>query len=89
MGRHWDEFKDRVGEKSVGFGMILTDLVVLVILATLMIAADQGRERIVEHIGKGNLFTQITLIVVEIILDVSAIIVVFGWLKKEIEELFQ
>jgi hypothetical protein len=58
--------------------MILIDLVILALLAGFMILADLGRDWIFQHLGKGNLFTQVTRIVVEIILDLSAITVVLG-----------
>lgn len=88
MGKHWDDFKDRVGRKSVGVGMIIIDLVILLLLAGLMIMADMGRDWIFQHLGKGNLFTQVTLITVEIVLDLSAVAVVGGWLWNEIKETF-
>jgi hypothetical protein len=88
MGKHWDDFKDRVGGKSVGVGMILIDLVIFVLLAGLVILADMSRDWIFQHLGKGNLFTQLTLITIEIILDLSAIVVVLGWLWTELKELF-
>jgi hypothetical protein len=88
MGKYWDEFKDRVGNKSVGVGMIIIDLVILLLLAGCMILADLGREWIFAHIGIGNLFTRITLVVVEILLDLSAVAVVGSWLWEEIKRIF-
>ncbi len=89
MGKHWDDFKDRVSSKSVGVGMIIIDLVFLLVLAGCMILTDLGREWIFEHIGVGNLFTRITLVTVEILLDLSALAVVGSWLWEEIKRIFQ
>jgi len=89
MGKHWDEFKDRLGSKLVGVGMILLDLVILLALAGAMILADLGREWLISHIGKGNLFTQITLVVAEILFDLSALATVLGWLWEEIKRIFK
>lgn len=89
MGKYWDEFKDRVGSKSVGVGMIIIDLVILLVLAGAMVLTDLGREWIFEHIGVGNLFTRITLVTAEILLDLSALAVVGSWLWEEIRRLFK
>jgi hypothetical protein len=55
MGKYWDQFKDRLGRKSVGAGMIFIDLFFLVILAVFMISADLARDWIFKHLGEGNL----------------------------------
>ncbi len=89
MGKYWDEFKDRVGSKSVGVGMIIIDLVILLVLAGAMVLTDLGREWIFEHIGVGNIFTRITLVTAEILLDLSALAEVGSWLWKEIRRLFK
>jgi hypothetical protein len=69
--------------------MIIIDLVILLVLAGCMILADVGREWIFEHIGIGNLFTRITLVTVEILLDLSAVSVVGSWMWEEIKRMFQ
>lgn len=89
MGKYWDEFKDRVGSKSVGVGMIIIDLVILLVLAGAMVLTDLGREWIFEHIGVGNIFTRITLVTAEILLDLSALAEVGSWLWEEIRRLFK
>lgn len=89
MGKYWDEFKDRVGSKSVDVGMIIIDLVILLVLAGAMVLTDLGRAWIFEHIGVGNLFTRITLVTAEILLDLSALAVVGSWLWEEIKRLFK
>jgi len=88
MGKLWDEFKERAGRKTVGVGMIVIDLVILLLLVGLMILADLGRDWLFSHIGAGNLFTRITLVAVEILLDLSAIAVVGSWLVEEIRRIF-
>lgn len=89
MGEHWDEFKDRLGSKLVGIGMVLFDLLVLLVLGALMVLADDGREWLTHHIGEGSLFTRITLIGVEVVLDLSVVAVVLGWLVEEIKRIFK
>ena len=88
MGKQWNEFKERVARKSVGVGMIIIDLVILLLLVGLMILADLGREWLFSHIGAGSLFTRITLVTVEILLDLSAVAVVGSWLVEEIRRMF-
>ena len=89
MGKHWEEFKDQFGSKLVGVGMILFDLVILLVFAGAMILADNAREWLIQHIGKGSLFTQITLISAEALFDLTAIIVVLGWLREEVKRIFK
>jgi hypothetical protein len=88
MGRIWDDFKRRVGEKTADVGTIIIDLAILLVLAALMVLADQGRERIFGYLGTGNFFTKITLVVVEILLDLSAIVHPVRWLVEEIRRIF-
>jgi len=89
MGKHWDDFKDRLGRKSVGAGMIFIDLGFLVLLAVLMISADLARVWIFKHLGEGNLFTRVTLVIIEIVLDLSAIAVVAAWLWEDIKRIWE
>jgi len=89
MGKHWNDFKDRLGRKSVGAGMIFFDLLFLIILAAFMITADLARGWIFQHLGEGNLFTRITLVIIEVVLDLSAVAVVFGWLWDDIKKIWE
>ena len=89
MGAKWDDFKNRVGEKTVGAGMIVVDILFLFLLAGLMSLADLGREWVSGHLGQGGLFTRVTLIVVEVLLDLSVVVVVGSWLWDEIKRLFR
>ncbi|WP_058189065.1 hypothetical protein [Terracidiphilus gabretensis] len=89
MGKHWEEFKDQFGNKLVGVGMILFDLVVLLVFAGAMILADDGREWLTYRLGEGSLFTRITLLSAEALIDLTAILTVLGWLREEVKRIFK
>jgi len=89
MGKHWTEFEDRLGRKSVGAGMIFFDLLFLVILAAFMVCADLARGWLFKYLGEGNLFTHVTLVIIEVVLDLSAVAVVFGWLWEDIRKIWE
>jgi len=89
MGKRLDDFWDLVCSKLFGVGMILIDLMILIVLAGAMMLVDAGRDWLNNTFGHGTLFTQITLIVTEILFDLTIIVVVLGWLWDEIKRIFK
>ena len=90
MTTPWEQTRDHVGKKSADVVKIIGDLVVFFVIAGVVILEDLGTEWLFSHLIKsGHLFTKGIIIIVGILLDLSALTVVCGWLKDDIRRLFK